>query len=242
MISSSVILHPTAKIGPFCNIHADVQIGKGTIIETNVTIHDGVRIGEGCHIHSGSVIGADSVISCAKGCTQTIIGDNTKIFQYVNIGRGTQIGNNCFIMAYCDISCGCVLHNNIVMANMTRLCDGVVVEDWGKFGGGSTIKPNLKIGTLALIQGVGVINKDVPPYILAARNPSKYCGLNAIGLQRRAFTQEQKHLIKEAYHLIYDFDSNIELAIQQLVDTLPMTIEIQHIVDFLKNSICIIDK
>ena len=155
MISSSVILHPTAKIGPFCNIHADVQIGKGTIIETNVTIHDGVRIGEGCHIHSGSVIGADSVISCAKGCTQTIIGDNTKIFQYVNIGRGTQIGNNCFIMAYCDISCGCVLHNNIVMANMTRLCDGVVVEDWGKFGGGSTIKPNLKIGTLALIQGGG---------------------------------------------------------------------------------------
>jgi UDP-N-acetylglucosamine acyltransferase len=61
-------------------------------------------------------------------------------------------------------------------------------------------------------------------------------------LQRRAFTKEQKHLIKEAYHLIYDFDSHVELAIQQLVDTLPMTIEIQHIVDFLKNSICIIDK
>ncbi len=241
MISSSVILHPTAKIGPFCNIHADVQIGKGTIIETNVTIYDGVRIGEGCHIHSGSVIGADSVISCAKGCTQTIIGDNTKIFQYVNIGRGTQIGNNCFIMAYCDISCGCVLHNNIVMANMTRLCDGVVVEDWGKFGGGSTIEPNLKIGTLALIQGGAIINKDVPPYILAARNPSKYCGLNAIGLQRRAFTKEQKDLIKEAYHLIYDFDSNIELAIQKIKDTLPMTMEIQRIVDFLIDCVRIVD-
>ena len=241
MISSSVILHPTAKIGPFCNIHADVQIGKGTIIETNVTIHDGVRIGEGCHIHSGSVIGADSVISCAKGCTQTIIGDNTKIFQYVNIGRGTQIGNNCFIMAYCDISCGCVLHNNIVMANMTRLCDGVVVEDWGKFGGGSTIEPNLKIGTLALIQGGAIINKDVPPYTLAARNPSKYCGLNAIGLQRRAFTKEQKDLIKEAYHLIYDFDSNIELAIQKIKDTLPMTMEIQRIVDFLNDCVRIVD-
>lgn len=127
------------------------------------------------------------------------------------------------------------------MANMTRLGEEVIVEEWGKFGGGSIVSPKVKIGTLALIQGGTIIDKDVLLYILAARTPSKYCGLNAIGLQRRAFTKEQKDLIKEAYHLIYDFDSNIELAIQKIKDTLPMTMEIQRIVDFLIDCVRIVD-
>ena len=236
-------LHPTVTVGPFTCIHADVEIGEGTIIDSNVTICDGVRIGKNCHIHAGAVVGGDPQDLKYKGeKTYAIIGDNTTIREFVTIHRGTAskgktvVGNHCLIMAYCHVAHDCLLHDHIIMSNATQLAGEVVVEDWAIIGGGSLVHQFSHIGAHAMIQGGSKVNKDVPPYIIAAREPISYCGINSVGLNRRAFTQEQITAIQNTYRLVYLSGLNVSQAVEQVENTLPQSAERDLILEFIKGS------
>ena len=236
-------LHPTVTVGPFTCIHADVEIGEGTIIDSNVTICDGVRIGKNCHIHAGAVVGGDPQDLKYKGeKTYAIIGDNTTIREFVTIHRGTAskgktvVGNHCLIMAYCHVAHDCLLHDHIIMSNATQLAGEVVVEDWAIIGGGSLVHQFSHIGAHAMIQGGSKVNKDVPPYIIAAREPISYCGINSVGLNRRAFTKEQIVAIQDVYRLLYMSGLNVSQAVEQIENTLPKSPERDLILEFVKGS------
>ena len=67
-----------------------MEIGDNTWIGSNVVIMDGARIGSSCKIFPGAIISAESQDLKYKGeYTQTIIGDNTTIREYVTIHKGT---------------------------------------------------------------------------------------------------------------------------------------------------------
>ncbi len=236
-------LHPSVQVGPFTCIHGDVEIGEGTIIDSNVTIHDGVRIGKNCHIHAGAVIGGDPQDLKYQGeKTYAIIGDNTTIREFVTIHRGTAskgktvVGNHCLIMAYCHVAHDCLLHDHIIMSNATQLAGEVVVDDWAIIGGGSLVHQFSHIGAHVMVQGGSKINKDVPPFIIAAREPISYCGINSVGLNRRAFTQEQITAIQNVYRLMYLSGLNVSQAIEQIESTLPQSPERDLILEFVKGS------
>ena len=236
-------LHPSVQVGPFTCIHADVEIGEGTVIDSNVTIYGGVRIGKNCHIHAGAVIGGDPQDLKFKGeKTYAIIGDNTTIREFVTIHRcpsskgKTVVGNNCLIMAYCHVAHDCLLHDHIIMSNATQLAGEVVVEDWAIIGGGSLVHQFSHIGAHVMIQGGSKINKDVPPYIIAAREPISYCGINSVGLNRRAFTKEQISAIQDTYRLLYMSGLNVSQAVAQIEETLPQSPERDLILEFVKGS------
>ena len=236
-------LHPSVVVGAFSCIYDDVEIGEGTIIDNNVTIYSGTRIGKNCHIYAGAVIGGDPQDLKYKGeKTYAIIGDNTTIREFVTIHRGTAskgktvVGNHCLIMAYCHVAHDCLLHDHIIMSNATQLAGEVVVEDWAIIGGGSLVHQFSHIGAHVMIQGGSKINKDVPPYIIAAREPISYCGINSVGLNRRAFTQEQITAIQNVYRLIYLSGLNVSQAIAQVEETLPPSTERDLILDFVKGS------
>jgi UDP-N-acetylglucosamine acyltransferase len=219
------------------------QIGEGTIIDSNVTIYGGVRIGKNCHIHAGAVIGGDPQDLKYKGeKTYAIIGDNTTIREFVTIHRGTAskgktvVGNHCLIMAYCHVAHDCLLHDHIIMSNATQLAGEVVVEDWAIIGGGSLVHQFSHIGAHAMIQGGSKVNKDVPPYIIAAREPISYCGINSVGLNRRAFSKEQIAAIQDTYRLIYMSGLNVSQAVAQIEQTLPASAERDLILEFVKGS------
>jgi UDP-N-acetylglucosamine acyltransferase len=236
-------LHPTVTVGAFSCIYDDVEIGEGTVIDNNVTIYGGTRIGKNCHIYAGAVIGGDPQDLKFKGeKTYAIIGDNTTIREFVTIHRGTAskgktvVGNNCLIMAYCHVAHDCYLNNNIIMSNATQLAGEVVVEDWAIIGGGSLVHQFSHIGAHAMIQGGSKINKDVPPYIIAAREPISYCGINSVGLNRRGFTQEQITTIQDTYRILFLSGLNMTQAVEKICETLPESFERNLIVDFVKSS------
>ena len=236
-------LHPSVTVGPFSCIYEDVEIGEGTIIDNNVTIYSGVRIGKNCHIYAGAVIGGDPQDLKFKGeKTYAIIGDNTTIREFVTIHRGTAskgktvVGNNCLIMAYCHVAHDCLLHDHIIMSNATQLAGEVVVDNWAIIGGGSLVHQFSHIGAHAMIQVGSKINKDVPPYIIAAREPISYCGINSVGLNRRNFTKEQISAIQDTYRLLYMSGLNVSQALEQIEETLPSSPERNLIVDFVKGS------
>jgi UDP-N-acetylglucosamine acyltransferase len=139
-------------------------------------------------------------------------------------------------MAYCHVAHDCVLHDHIIMSNATQLAGEVVVDDWAIIGGGSLVHQFSHIGAHCMIQGGTKVNKDVPPYIIAAREPVSYCGINSVGLNRRAFTQEQITAIQNVYRLIYLSGLNVGQAVEQIENTLPPSAERDVILTFVKGS------
>ena len=248
-IHQFAVVHPDAKIGnnvkigPFVTIDANVEIGDGTVIDSGAVVHSGARIGKNCHIHSNAVVcdipqdlkfqGEDSV---------AIIGDNTIIREFVTIHRGTAsrgktvVGNNCLIMAYCHVAHDCVVGNHVIMSNAAQLAGEVEVADWAIIGGGALVHQFTRIGCHVMIQGGALVNKDIPPYCMAARYPIAFEGVNKVGLHRRGYTSEQIDEIADVYRTIYDSGLNITQSLEKVVTDIPATPERDIILDFVKGS------
>lgn len=242
-------IHPDAKIDPsvvidpFATIQKNVEIGEGTHIGSNVTICEGVRIGKNCKIFPGAVVGAVPQDLKFKGeDTLVIIGDNTTLREFVTVHRGTAskgktvIGNNCLIMAYCHVAHDCVVGNNIIMSNATQLAGEVVVDDFAVIGGGTLVHQFTHIGQHVMIQGGSRINKDIPPFVMAGREPISFAGVNSVGLRRRGFTNEQINAIQNIYRLIFMSGLNVSHAIEKVEAEIEASKEKDIVVDFIKNS------
>lgn len=249
MISPLASIHPEAKIGenveigPFVFIDKDVEIGDGCIIDASATICRFTKLGKNCHVFPSAVIGAiPQDLKFHGEETWTLIGDNCVLREFVTVHRGTfskgktVIGNNNLIMAYCHVAHDCVLGNNIIMSNATQLAGEVVVDDFAIIGGGTLVHQFSHIGSHVMIQGGSRINKDVPPYIIAAREPIAYCGVNSVGLNRRGFTPEQIHTIQEVYRLLYQGGMNTTQALEQIEKEIPQSTERDTIWTFVKQS------
>ncbi len=242
-------VHPDAKIAatvvidPFVTIDKNVEIGAGTWIGSNVTIMEGVRIGKNCRIFPGSVIGAIPQDLKYKGeDTLAIIGDNTTLREYVTVNRGTSakgktvIGNNCLIMAYCHVAHDCLLGDNIIISNATQLAGEVIIDDFAILSGGILVHQFTHIGSHVMVQGGAKVNKDIPPFVTAGREPLSYAGINSIGLRRRGYTNEQIRDIQDVYRYVYLKGMNTSHAIERIMAELPATKERDEIILFIKNS------
>ena len=87
-----------------------------------------------------------------------------------------------------------------------------------------------------MIQGGSLINKDIPPYVKAARTPIAYAGVNSIGLRRRNFSNEQIREIQEIYRYLYLSGYNISDSVERIEAELPATKERDEIILFVRNS------
>lgn len=242
-------IHPAAKIAPsvvidpFVTIDQNVEIGEGTRICSNVTILEGSRIGKNCIIFPGAVIGAVPQDLKFRGeDTLAIIGDNTTIRECVTVNRGTaakgktQVGSNCLIMAYSHVAHDCLVGDNVIISNATQLAGEVVVDNYAVIGGGTLVHQFCHIGPHVMIQGGALVNKDIPPYVKAAREPIAYAGVNSIGLRRRNFSNDVIRDIQEIYRYLYLSSMNVSDAIERIEAELPATKERDEIILFVRNS------
>lgn len=236
-------IHPSVEIGPFVTIHGNVEIGEGTVIHSNVTIMDGARIGKNVRIFPGAVISAEPQdLKFVGEETVAIVGDNTTIRECVTIHRGTAskgktvVGSHCLIMAYCHVAHDCVLGDHIIMSNAVQLAGEVVIDDYAVIGGGALVHQFCHIGSHVMLQGGALVNKDLPPFIKAGREPLAFCGINSIGLRRRGFSNETIRDIQETYRYLYLSGLNNSDAIERIEAELPATKERDEIILFVRNS------
>ena len=232
-----------SQISPLAYVSPKAQIGKNVTIDAFAYIDDNVIIGDNCHIFPSAVIGAVPQDLKFRGEeTWTIIGDNCVLREYVTVHRGTAskgktvVGNNNLIMAYCHIAHDCILHDNIIMSNCTQLAGEVEVDDFAIIGGGTLVHQFSHLGGHIMIQGGTKVNKDVPPYVIAAHDPIAFCGINSIGLNRRGYTPEQIHTIQEVYRLIFNGGMNTSQALVYVEANIPASPERDYILNFIKNS------
>lgn len=242
-------IHPAAKIAPsvvidpFVTIDQNVEIGEGTRIGSNVTIMEGARIGKNCTIFPGAVISAIPQDLKFRGeDTLAIIGDNTTLRECVTVNRGTAakgktvVGSNCLIMAYSHIAHDCMVGDNVIISNASQIAGEVIVDNYAVIGGGTLIHQFCHIGPHVMIQGGALVNKDIPPYVKAAREPISYAGVNSIGLRRRNFSGDTIFGIQEIYRYLYLSGLNVSDAVERIEAELPATPERDEIILFVRNS------
>ena len=236
-------IHPSVVIDPFVSIDQNVEIGEGTHIGSNVTIMEGARIGKHCNIFPGAVIsGIPQDLKFNGEETTAIIGDHTTIRECVTVNRGTAsrgktvVGSHCLIMANSHIAHDCKIGDNVIMSNATQVAGEVVIDNFAVIGGGTLIHQFCHLGEHIMIQGGAHINKDIPPFVKAGRDPIAFTGINSIGLRRRNFTNDQIRDIQEIYRYLYLSRLNVSDAVDRIEAELPATPERDLIIEFIRNS------
>ena len=250
MIVERAIVHPDAqigknvKIGPFAIIEVKVIIGDGCIIEPHAIVRNHTTMGKDNHIFQFASVGEKPQYKAlTKGQSELRIGDRNTIRENVTLNRGTPehggvttIGDDNFIMAYVHIAHDCHVANQTIFANGASLAGHVNVYDYAILGGFSLIHQFCNIGAHC-ITGIGAVCfKDVPPYVVAAGNPSEPFGINTRGLRRRDFDKETILLLKHAYKLLYRSQLDVKTAIEAIESLANDSEEIDVLTQFLKNS------
>jgi UDP-N-acetylglucosamine acyltransferase len=249
MIDKLANVHPDARladdaqVSAFATIYGNVEIGAGCWIGPNAVIMDGARIGRNVKIYPGAVVSGEPQDLKFEG-EKTIaeIGDNTIIREYVTINRGTKatgrtvIGKDCLIMSYVHIAHDCVMKDRVIMGSYAGLAGEVEVDNWAIISPGSLVHQFVRIGSHVMIQGASKVNKDVPPFAMAGRDPVSYTGINSIGLRRRGFDNDTIYAIQEVYRIIYQRGLNISDALEFVEANLPASRERDEITVFIRGS------
>mgnify|MGYP000103066341 FL=1 len=139
-------------------------------------------------------------------------------------------------MAYSHVAHDCVLGKEVTLVNGVHLGGCVDIEDYAFVSGNVVIHQFTKIGRHAFIGGGYRVVQDVPPYIMAAKEPLTFTGVNLVGLKRAGFSNEVLRNLKEAYRLLYKSLLNVSQALDEIRKTLPDTEEIKNVISFVKNS------
>ena len=243
VIGEKAIIGKNVRIGNFTTIENDVVIGDNTWIGNNVNILNGTKIGENCEIHAGAVLGGTPQDLKYKGeYTLLEIGNNAIIREFVTINKGTAskgktiIGCDNLIMANTHIGHDCCIGDNCVIGFNVGMAGEVIVGDWANISGLTAIHQFSIIGEHSIISGMSRIVKDVPPYILASREPLSYCGLNVVGLKRRGFENEKINELKDIYRIIFQEKRNTTHALNLIEQNFKQTLERDTIIAFIKQS------
>lgn len=242
-IDPKAIIGENCEIGPFCFIDKNVVVGDNNILMNSVTLLEGTRLGNGNTLFPGAVIGAVPQDLKFRGEESTVeIGDNNKIRENVTIHRGTAskgktvVGSNNLIMENAHIAHDCVFGSGIIMGNSTKLAGEVTIDDNAILSAVVLVHQFCRIGGYTMVQGGSRTSKDIPPFIIGGKEPIAYAGLNIVGLRRRGFSNELIENIHNAYRLIYNSNLTTAEAVEQIKENVPMSKEIEYIIDFVSAS------
>ena len=247
-ISPLAFVHPEAKlgdnniIGPFCYIDRNTVIGNNNVLQNSVTIHVGARIGDGNEIFPGASISTKPQDLKFRGEETTCeVGNNNSIRENVTISRGTAskgktvVGSNNLLMECVHVAHDCELGSGLIIGNSTKFAGEVVVDDNAIVSANVLVNQFCHIGGYVMIQGGCRFSQDIPPYVIAGKEPTKYCCLNLVGLRRRGFSKELITKLHDAYRLLYS-KGILKEGLEEIKANMEVTPEIQYLIDFVTTS------
>jgi UDP-N-acetylglucosamine acyltransferase len=233
IIGREVALGPGCNVGPFCHLEGRVTAGEKNRFGT------GVAIG-----------GAPMDTKYDGEDTDVRIGSGNVFFEYTSVhrasgaGNATTIGDDNFIMAYVHIAHNCRIGSGCVVTNGVQLAGYVELGDRANIGGLAGVHQFCRIGTLAMVGACSYVNKDIPPYMLAAGNPCRVLGLNSVGLRRAGLDGPVLAVLRHAYRIIYRSGLNLGQALDTIeADLLPRSVagvgreQLAGLVRFIRSSV-----
>ncbi|HEY0370172.1 MAG TPA: acyl-ACP--UDP-N-acetylglucosamine O-acyltransferase [Chthoniobacterales bacterium] len=227
-IHASAIVDPGAQlgsgveVGPYAVIGRDVIVGDNTVVQAHSIIDGVVQIGRENVIGFGAVIGAPPQDLSFKPSTRSsvVVGDRNTIREYCTIHRGTAegssttVGNDNFFMVGVHLGHNCAVRNNVIIANDSMLGGYVQIGDRAFIGGNCVFHQFMRVGRLAITQGMSGYSKDIPPFLIGA-GVNTVAGLNVVGLRRAGFSLAERNEVKRAFNLLYKSGLNTRQALER---------------------------
>ena len=248
-ISPLAYIHPDAvigencEIGAFCYIDQGVVIGDNNTLMNSVTMLYGTRVGNGNIFFPGAVIGAIPQDMKFRGEDTTAeIGDNNKIRENVTINRGpaakgkTVVGSNNLLMEGMHVAHDALIGNGCIIGNSTKLAGEIVIDDNAILSAGVLMHQFCRVGSYTMVGGGTRFSQNILPYSLVARDPAAFCGLNTVGLRRRGFDRQLIDNIHMTYQILLQSTGKLNDLMERVKNEIPMSPEIQYILDFIKES------
>jgi UDP-N-acetylglucosamine acyltransferase len=216
-------IHPTAvlapdvrlgegvEIGPYCVIGEGVSIGAGSRLIAHCMVSGPTEIGARNTIHPFAVIGGPPQDrSYAGEPTRLRIGDDNTIREHATIHRGsvkggglTRVGSGCLLMVGVHVAHDVVLEDTVTLTNGTLLGGHVVVGAWVVTAGHVAVAPFARVGESAFLAGGAMVERDVPPFVIAAGDRARVRAVNRVGLERRGVPPESRAAIKRAFKMLF---------------------------------------
>ncbi len=250
MIDARAVVSPEARlaadvrVGPFAVIGPGVEIGPRTIVGPHTVINGPSVLGADNHVFQFASIGDAPQDKKYRGePTRLVVGERNVFREFCTINRGTthdkgvtRIGDDNLFMACSHVAHDCVVGNNTVFANGAVLGGHVEIGDWVILGGLVAVHQFARVGAHAFLGGGSMVRQDVPPYVMVSGNPAEPQMVNAEGLKRRGFSEEQIRAIREAYRILYRSDLKLSEALARLEPLARERAELRLFVDFIQAS------
>ncbi len=221
IIHPAAKLHPTVRVGPYAVIDADVELGADCVVGPHAYLTGVTKIGIGNKFFAGTVIGeAPQDLKYKDEPTRVQIGNNNVFREHVTVHRATKpdgltiIGDNNFLMANAHVGHNCDVGNHVILANGALLGGHVTVQDRAFISGNAVVHQFVRIGTLAMTQGVSGFSQDLPPFTIGL-NINIICGLNIVGLRRAGIAANERLELKSLYKLLFRSGNGLRAAVAE---------------------------
>lgn len=222
-ISPKAVVGRNCSIGPFAVIGEGVVLGECCTIYPHAVVNGPTVMGDGNEVHSFACIGGPPQDLRHKGeLTELFIGTNNIFREYVTVNRGTVhgggrtlIGDGNLFMAYVHIAHDCKVANRTIFANAATLAGHSTVEDFAVFGGGASLGTFLRVGESAMAAAGAMIERDIPPFCIAAGDRARLRAVNRVGLTRRMFDDPAKRQIKAIFKELKNSSKKLQEIVMQ---------------------------
>jgi UDP-3-O-[3-hydroxymyristoyl] glucosamine N-acyltransferase len=175
VVADDVELGDDVVLGARCSIGAGSRVGPGGVLFEGVVLYDGVRVGARARFHAGVVIGGDGFGFAAgpRGAEKihhlggVVIGDDVELGANTTIDRGTvsntRIGHRVKMDNLVQVAHNVVIGDDVMVAGLTGFAGSCRVGDRVLIGGACGIADHVTIGDDARLAGRSAVSKDVPP-------------------------------------------------------------------------------
>ena len=251
VIHPSAVVSPQARIGnrvrigPFCVVGANVELGDDCVLHSHVVLEGHSKIGRSNEFYPFAAIGGKTQdLKYIGEPTALEVGDFNVFRENTTVHRGTheslptRIGSHNLLLCYSHVAHDCQLGDHIILSNSVGLAGHIVVEDHAIISGFAACHQFCRIGKHSIIGGLTKIVQDVPPFMIVDGNPASTRGLNTIGLQRRGFAEDDIRALKSAYKKLFlKKDGNLANSLSSLKATHAAdTPQVAYLIHFIENS------
>ncbi len=225
-------------VGAFSYIGPDVHIASGVHVDNNVTLDGHVEIGADCHIYPYAAIGHadDNGAGWVRMGARNNIREHSVIFAGdPSTDRGTQIGSDNLLMTGCSIGADVVIGDHIVLGNYSQLAERTRLQTHVWAAAFTVTEADVTVGQFSFTSGYTGIDRDAPPFAVLHGFPFRVRGVNALGLRRCGFTEQQVGSLKELFRTLFDrSEQPTEETVAKLAARDDLGEHERYLVDFLQ--------
>jgi UDP-N-acetylglucosamine acyltransferase len=249
-------IHPTAVVSPNADVSTDATVGPFSIVGDGVVIGAATRLIGHCVVLGPASLGQGNVVfpfavigsepqdrSYAGEATGLQIGDHNVFREHVTVHRGTEkgkgltrVGSHCLVMSGAHIAHDADVGDHVTLVNATLLGGHVTLESYVTTGGQAAIAPFVRVGESAFIAAGAMVERDVPPFVIAQGDRARVRALNRVGLGRRAVPETSRRALEKAFRKLFRGNGVRSKAVEAVAQELGEDPYVAKLVGFLKRA------